>query len=54
MNEIINDDYIEQIIEYNLSFNLTAKDTIKQLIKDGIEVSDEIILYYFKENEKEG
>jgi len=53
MNEIINDDYIEQIIEYNFSFNITAKDTIKQLIKDGIEVSDEIILFYFK-NEKEG
>jgi len=52
MNE--NDDYIEQLIEYNLSFNLTAKDTIKQLIKDGIEVSDEIILYYFKEDEKRG
>jgi len=47
----LNDDYIEQIIEYNLSFNLSAKDTIKQLIKDGIEVSDEIILYYFQ-NEK--
>ncbi len=46
----LNDDYIEQIIEYNLSFNLSAKDTIKQLIKDGIEVSDEIILYYFNSN----
>jgi len=52
MNE--NDDYIEQLIEYNLSFNITAKDTIKQLIKDGIYVSDEIILYYFKEDEKRG
>jgi len=42
----LDEDYIEQLIEYNLSFNLTPMDTIRQLIKDGIEVSDEIIHYY--------
>lgn len=44
----LDEDYIEQLIEYNLSFNLTPMDTIRQLIKDGIEVSQSLIEEYEK------
>lgn len=46
MTKLFDDDYIEEIIEYNLNFNIPAKETIEKLIQEGIEVSNIIIDEY--------